>query len=102
MNKRNNAKIAKWLGHEVDGIHAKHPEFGWYEIPDYDRAEYAITLLPVLVAKGYSYQLIYISGENVFMIYAPGTESNPIAIQRSETIASAIRGALMKLIEHIL
>jgi hypothetical protein len=57
LDEENNAKITKWLGHVVDGINAKHPEFGWYEIPDYSRVEYAITLLPVLVARGYGWRM---------------------------------------------
>ena len=101
--KEENKKIAEWLGFRVTNgsTFLFEEERGWYRsgaLPNYCQSDAdAISLLPVLVKKGYLPRLVYYQG--LGWQCEISTEYTFLIQGRSNTIASAISSAVLQLIE---
>lgn len=111
----NNAKIARWLGHDTKVCfygeqqaiflrNIKTPKDDWQEVPDYENSDAsAITLLPVLVEKGYKPELAWVTFVTPncweFIVHSPTCREKDRVRVKAPTISAAITQAILKLIE---
>lgn len=111
MSKEADKKIAEWMGFKViaGSVYLYEDERGWYRdgtLPNYSESNIdAITLLPVLVEKGYT---AIVSGVPAdchqwdCRILSNDDTENGLDIERTgETMAEAISEAALALIESI-
>jgi len=96
MSREDDAKIAKWRG--MEQTHYKGSGEVRSTVPNYsDNDADAISLLPVLVARGYHPELFYgTNGKWTFVIY--DKDEIALAVKRATYIVTAISGAVLELI----